>query len=191
MAIPVGEIRMQRFVVISGCSGGGKSTLLAELSSRGYAVFEEPGRAIVKEQLACGGDWLPWADADKFVEACIARALEQLGQAAQVHGLAFFDRSVLDALNALETLRRPVPERFRGAIKQLCYHERVFMTPPWREIYTTDTERRHGFAQAVTEFETLQRFYARHGYEVLMVPKLTPEARADFVLAHVGRDSAG
>ena len=45
-------------VVISGCSGGGKSTLLAELGARGYAVFEEPGRAIVKEQLVSGGDAL-------------------------------------------------------------------------------------------------------------------------------------
>jgi predicted ATPase len=37
---------MNRFVVISGCSGGGKSTLLAELGRRGHAVVEEPGRRI-------------------------------------------------------------------------------------------------------------------------------------------------
>jgi predicted ATPase len=33
---------MNRFVVISGCSGGGKFTLLAELGRRGYATVEEP-----------------------------------------------------------------------------------------------------------------------------------------------------
>jgi predicted ATPase len=33
----------ERFVVISGCSGGGKSALLSELSERGHAVVEEPG----------------------------------------------------------------------------------------------------------------------------------------------------
>jgi predicted ATPase len=38
-----------RFIVLSGCSGGGKSTLLAALQRRGFAVFEEPGRQIVKE----------------------------------------------------------------------------------------------------------------------------------------------
>jgi len=31
-----------RFVVLSGCSGGGKSTLLAELARRGHSVVEEP-----------------------------------------------------------------------------------------------------------------------------------------------------
>ena len=41
-----------RFVIISGCSGGGKSTLLAELARRGYRVVEEPGRRIVAEELA-------------------------------------------------------------------------------------------------------------------------------------------
>ncbi|WP_410012764.1 AAA family ATPase [Sodalis sp. C49] len=35
---------MNRLIVISGCSGGGKSTLLAELKRRGYTVVEEPGR---------------------------------------------------------------------------------------------------------------------------------------------------
>jgi predicted ATPase len=38
---------LDRFVVISGCSGGGKSTLLAELARRGYRTVEEPGRRIV------------------------------------------------------------------------------------------------------------------------------------------------
>jgi predicted ATPase len=34
----------ERFVLLSGCSGGGKSALLAELHARGYHVVEEPGR---------------------------------------------------------------------------------------------------------------------------------------------------
>ncbi len=49
-----------KLVVISGCSGGGKSTLLAELARRGHAVVEEPGRRIVAQELARGGPALPW-----------------------------------------------------------------------------------------------------------------------------------
>lgn len=40
---------MNKLVIISGCSGGGKSTLLSELSNRGYTVIEEVGRKIVKK----------------------------------------------------------------------------------------------------------------------------------------------
>ncbi|QGN00138.1 AAA family ATPase [Methylocystis parvus] len=35
---------MDRFAVISGCPGGGKSTLFAELKWRGYEIIEEPDR---------------------------------------------------------------------------------------------------------------------------------------------------
>src|SRR6185369_12186033 len=50
---------IDRFVVISGCSGGGKSSLLEELGRCGYATVEEPGRRIVKEELRSGGTALP------------------------------------------------------------------------------------------------------------------------------------
>ena len=57
---------VDRFVVISGCSSGGKSTLIAELGKRGHAAVEEPGRRIVKEELASGGSALPWVDRIAF-----------------------------------------------------------------------------------------------------------------------------
>ena len=50
----------KNYVIISGCSGGGKSTLLSEkLVRRGYFVVLEPGRQIVKEQHAIDGEGLP------------------------------------------------------------------------------------------------------------------------------------
>jgi predicted ATPase len=42
---------VNRFVVISGCSGGGKSTLLAELGRRRHSIIEEPSRRIVVEEM--------------------------------------------------------------------------------------------------------------------------------------------
>jgi predicted ATPase len=43
-----------------------KSTLLAELGRRGYAVVEEPGRRIVKNELEGEGSALPWVDETAF-----------------------------------------------------------------------------------------------------------------------------
>ena len=64
-----------RFVVLSGCSGGGKSTLLAELRRRGHATVDEPGRRIVKEESADGGTALPWIDLTAFARRAIEVAL--------------------------------------------------------------------------------------------------------------------
>jgi predicted ATPase len=171
-------------VVISGCSGGGKSTLLSELARRGYAVFEEPGRAIVKEQLASGGDALPWRNAENFIRACIARGLEQW-ETGRDAGVCFYDRSLVDAFNGVEVLELTVGAELANVLRERRYHRRVFMTPPWPEIYVTDAERRHSFADAVAEYERLLRFYPRHGYEVVVLPKVATAERAPFVLANL------
>ena len=79
-------MRVDRFVVISGCSGGGKSTLLAELAGRGYAVVEEPGRRIVQEELAASGAALPWVDAAAFAGRAMAVALADRVAARRLSG---------------------------------------------------------------------------------------------------------
>jgi predicted ATPase len=141
-------------IVISGCSGGGKSTLLAELRARGCPTFEEPGRRVVREQLAQGGDGLPWLNVRKFAELCIAHSLAQLAEASALEGHAFFDRSIVDAVSALEHLALPVPQEARRALASRPYSARVFMTPPWPELFSTDAERRHTLADAEAEFAT-------------------------------------
>lgn len=46
-------------VVLSGCSGGGESTLLAELASRGFETGAEPGRKILQQALNGAGVAFP------------------------------------------------------------------------------------------------------------------------------------
>ena len=46
------------FVILSGCSGGGKTTLLAELHRRGYAVIEELGQRIYPSYFELQVRWL-------------------------------------------------------------------------------------------------------------------------------------
>jgi predicted ATPase len=173
-----------RFVIISGCSGGGKSTLLAELAVRGHAVVEEPGRRIVRQELDSGGSALPWVDGPAFARRAMAMALEDRAAAADVSGWVFFDRGLIDAAVALQHLTgEPVLAPLREAHR---YHRAVFLTPPWPEIYVTDPERRHGFEMAVAEYERLLQAYPALGYQISILPKLSVKARADFVLASLG-----
>jgi nicotinamide riboside kinase len=86
-----------RLVVLSGCSGGGKSTLLAELARRGRAIVEEPGRRIVAEEVSGDGSALPWVDSVAFARRAVAMALEDRAQAAGADRWVFFDRGLVDA----------------------------------------------------------------------------------------------
>jgi predicted ATPase len=171
---------VDRFVVISGCSGGGKSTLLAELARRGYAVVEEPGRRIVQEELASNGKALPWVDVAAFARRAMDVALGDRAAASRRDGWVFFDRGLIDAAAALQHVTGElVLERIGPAHR---YHRRVFLTPPWPEIYATDAERRHDMDAAIAEYERLSLVYPSLGYEVVTLPKIGVAERADFIL---------
>lgn len=171
---------MERFVVISGCSGGGKSSLLAELARRGYGVVEEPGRRIVAEELARGGSALPWVDLEAFARRAVRMALADIDRASGKNGLVFFDRGLVDAAVALQHATGEPALATLGARPR--YDSRVFMTPPWREIYVADAERRHGFDDAVAEYERLVEAYPVIGYRLAFLPRASVAERADFVL---------
>jgi predicted ATPase len=167
-------------VVISGCSSGGKSTLLAELGRRGYAVVEEPGRRIVKDELASNGMALPWVDATAFLRRVVAMALADRAAAIASDGWVFFDRGLIDAAAGLQHLTG------EPALEELCqshrYHRRVFLAPPWPEIYVQDAERRHGLDTAIGEYARLLKVYPSLGYELSILPKASVAQRVDFVL---------
>lgn len=175
---------MQTFVVISGCSGGGKSTLLRALAERGYATVEEPGRRIVREELRCNGRALPWLDAAAFARRAIALALEDRRSMSRRDGWVFFDRSLIDAAAFLEQVSgEALLERLA---RRHRYHPRVFMAPPWRAIFKSDDERRHGFEAAEAEYRRLVEAYPSAGYEILELPREPLAERVAFVLSALG-----
>jgi predicted ATPase len=171
---------MDHFVVISGCSGGGKSTLLAELSRRGHVVVTEPGRRIVKEELDGGGLALPWVDGGAFARRAVEMALADREWARALTGWVFFDRGLIDAAAALQHVTGEQVLEPLGRLHR--YYHRVFLTPPWPEIYVTDPERRHGFDAAVAEYARLLEVYPSLDYGVVILPKAGVSERADFVL---------
>jgi predicted ATPase len=93
----------------------------------------------------------------------------------------FFDRGLIDAASALEYLTgQPVIESLGGVFR---YNKRVFLAPPWPEIYTLDQERRHDFVEAVAEYDRLIAVYPALGYDVHVLPKVSVAERANWILA--------
>ena len=170
---------MDRFVVISGCSGGGKSTLLSELKRRGYAVVEEPGRRIIAEELKGSGRALPWVNLAAFAERAVEMSLRDRGRAKNMPGMVFFDRGLIDAAAALEHATRKPALRTYSTER---YNPRVFMTPPWPEIYGNDADRQHGLQQATEEYERLLVAFSSLGYATQVLPKIGAVQRADIII---------
>lgn len=174
---------MDNFVIISGCSGGGKSTLLEALSKKGYATVPEPGRRIVKHETATGGTALPWVNMEAFARRAVAVSLADR-DAAPDSKPVFFDRGLIDAASALHHI---CGDGFLHELKQKHrYNAMVFMTPPWPEIYLSDDERQHDFQAAVEEYERLLRDYRDLDYTTVILPKCSVEERVTLVLERLG-----
>lgn len=139
------------------------------------------------EELARGGDALPWTDIAAFAERAVAVALADRQAAESLAGWVFFDRGLVDAAVALEhATGNPVTMPLGTAHR---YNPILFLAPPWPEIHVVDAERRHGLDEAIAEYTRLEQAYRALGYAVQLLPKAPVEARADFVLATLGAAS--
>ncbi len=177
----------QRYV-LSGCSGGGKSTLLEELRRRGFPKFEEPGRQIVREEQATGGEALPWVNPEAFAAKAIEISVAAFDQAAGMSGPVFYDRSFLDAISYVAHLKGQLKDSHRHLVNERRYADLVFLTPPWPEIFETDAERQASFDDAVAEYDRLLQSFAEFGYQTSVLPKVSVNERVNFVLDKIERE---
>jgi predicted ATPase len=143
-------------------------------------VVEEPGRRIVAEEMAGDGAALPWIDPIAFARRAITMALADRAS-EPADGWVFFDRGLVDAAVALEHLTGELVVETQGRLHR--YNRRVFLAPPWPEIYVVDEARRHGLDEAIAEYDRLAAAYPALGYEVSTLPKVSAAARADLVEA--------
>lgn len=175
-----------RFHVLTGGPGAGKTTLLEALRARGFATTEEAGRGVIREEVEASGDALPWLDRERFAERMFAWELRSYRDAERRSGQVFFDRGLPDTIGYLRLEGLEVPAWMEEEAWRLRYNGRVFIAPPWPQIYGRDEERRQNWDVAVRTYEVMAETYGDLGYTLLELPKADVEARADFVIAVTG-----
>jgi predicted ATPase len=182
-------VDMQRFFVITGGPGSGKSALVEALQESGYLTSVEAGRGIIRDQMAIAGNGLPWNDPLLFAEMMLSWEMRSYRLAESESGTVFFDRGVPDVLGFLHVLNLPVPGHMQRAADSFRYNRRAFIAPPWREIFRQDGERKQGFDEAVRTYDAMVATYTALGYELLEIPRSAVEARISFVLDNIGPPS--
>ncbi|ASU83813.1 ATPase [Nocardiopsis gilva YIM 90087] len=172
----------ERFIVVTGGPGSGKSTLISRLRAAGYPGTDEAGRGVIRDQTAIGGSAVPWVDAALFAEAMLSWEMRSYRLAAAETGPVFFDRGLPDIVGYLNLVGHPVPAHVSTAAHRLRYRTRVFVAPPWPEIYVGDDERRQSFAEAKRTWAQMVETYTDYGYEPIELPRASVEERVRFVL---------
>ncbi|MBO9593580.1 MAG: AAA family ATPase [Niabella sp.] len=179
------------FYIFTGGPGSGKTTLLTALEGPHFQVVPEVARQIIREQMAAEGTALPWKDQELYTRMMLKRSVESymvtLKKAQHNPDMFFFfDRGIPDTLCYATLTGRGISADMGEAAWTHRYNPTVFMLPPWKAIYTTDTERKQSWEEAVFTYEQLKATYTRYRYQVVEVPTGTIQQRCRFILNNLG-----
>jgi predicted ATPase len=181
------ESAHHKLIVITGGPGAGKTTLVDLLRENGFATMPEAGRAIIQDQSAVGGTGLPWSDTALFAELMLSWDIRSYHWALTQTGPVFFDHAVPCVAGYFNLLGRDVPQHVEAAVAAFPYRPKVFIVPPWPEIYRTDSERHQSLDEAERTYDAMAETYVRNGYDVVELPRTDPYTRMQFVLRHTTR----
>jgi predicted ATPase len=128
---------------------------------------------------------LPWIDLGAFSELMLGWEMRSYHMAELQAGPVFFDRGVPDVIGYLRLSGLPVPKHMDNVAQTFRYHRRVFIAPPWQEIFQQDRERKQDFEEAVRTFAAMVKTYTEYGYELIQIPGAPVEERVRFLLQNI------
>jgi Predicted ATPase len=175
------------YYTITGGPGVGKTAIIEELSRLGFSVADEDARRIIKEQMEINGEGLPWRNKARYAELMLDASVETYQKIKSIlqSEKVFFDRGILDTICYMNMENIPVTSEEQKVISAHPYSQKVFILPPWEEIYETDNERKQTWQEAIYTFDVMKQTYTAYGYDVIEVPKGSIENRCAFILNHI------
>lgn len=177
------QVTKHNFFIITGGPGGGKTSLLENLAAKGFSYVPETARQIIRERLSTGLS--PRPDPKIFAREMFNRDYANYISNLNFPSLLFFDRSFMDSASLLFECDEVSYNQIRNTHLKKRYNNKIFITPPWKEIYSNDSERDQTFEDATRVYEQLYKWYKKHEYDIVVLPKDTIENRASFILTHV------
>ena len=172
-------------IVITGGPSSGKTSLINHLESQGFTCMEEVSRHVILEARKNGIDQLFLTDPMLFSKKLLSHRLQQFldAQTSEKEYL-FYDRGMPDVTAYMDFIGSDYSIEF----EQPCYDNRydsIFLLPPWKEIYTQDSERYETFEQALTIHDALLNGYKKYGYNPIIIPEGSLENRTAFILQSI------
>lgn len=175
----------KQIIVLIGGPGTGKSTLIDALLQKRYCCYPEISRQITIDAQKQGIDQLFLEKPLLFSEMLLEGRIKQYqDSAAEQHEIVFLDRGIPDVLAYMDFIGDSYPDYFVAACKKYVY-TKIFVLPPWEQIFESDSERYENFEQAQKIHIQLVETYKKFGYDLIEVPKTTVDNRVTFVESHL------
>ncbi len=174
-------------VVIIGGPGTGKTTIIDRLLENGYCCYPEISREVTLEAKKQGIEQLFLENPLLFSELLLEGRKKQYQNAQnEPHEIVFLDRGIPDVLAYMHYIGDSYPSHFDHACKENIY-SKIFILPPWEEIYESDEARYENYEQAKLIYNHLTETYQNYGYSLIEVPKDSVDNRILFILEELSR----
>ena len=167
--------------VIAGGPGFGKSVLIEKLHELGYQVGSEIAREIISQQISEGGGFLPWKDIAEFEKRVIEKRVEFI-KSVDINSTAFSDRGLPDQAAFSWYKGKEISPQLNVALGENRYAKKVFLTPPWPQIFQNDQIRTETYEEAERIHQFIVKAYLNYGYELIELPFVSPDERIEFIL---------
>ncbi len=172
-----------KWYVITGGPGTGKTTVLNKLKAKGYRVIEEAARRVIDDAAAMGVSAEELRkDEDTFQDTVFDMKI-QTETELDPNEIIFFDRGMQDTEAYMRANNFNVPQRMLDAMKQHSYAG-VFVFNPL-STYEKDYARTED-AEVIKRLDKeLEIAYSKYGMDVTRVPEMGIKARLELILANV------
>lgn len=164
--------------VITGAPCSGKTTVIEELTKKGYECFPETARGFIEEQLADGRTLEEIrSDEGQFQRGLLDSKL-RLEEQRSNNSLTFLDRAMPDSITYFRVAgldpNEVLPHCLRYKYAMVFLFERL---PLEIDNARTEDEETAAFID-----EWIEKDYRSLGYEVIPVPVMSVSDRTEFVL---------
>ena len=172
----------QEIIVIIGGPGTGKTTIIDGLLAKGYCCYPEISREVTLQAKKEGIDQLFLENPLLFSELLLnGRKNQFINAQNEPHSIVFLDRGIPDVLAYMHYIGDSYPVIFDLTCRENIY-TKIFILPPWENIYIADNERYENYEQATLIHQHLVETYQKYGYTLIEVPKDTVDNRINFIL---------
>ena len=167
--------------VITGAPSSGKTSVVCELEHMGYRVVHEVARAFIDEELKKGRTNEQIKADELAFERHILYEKMRIEASLQKKEITFLDRAVPDSIAYFKSAGLNPDEPFRKS-KPVRY-KKIFLFE--RLEFEKDRVRSEDNAKAADLELLIMDAYQMLGYDIVHVPILSVQKRADFILQYL------